>query len=99
MPSATDSRPEAGPTTVVFAGGGTGGTVGPGIAIAEQLTARRADLDIRFLVSDRPVDRRLLDPGGWNARSTPARSPSIRPAAAVKFVRGWMATRLSLIHI
>lgn len=84
---------DRGPGLVVFAGGGTGGTVGPGVAIAERLRDRRPDLDIRFLVSDRAVDRLLLDPDGWPCRPTPARSPSIRPAAAVRFVRGWWSTR------
>lgn len=81
------------PSTIVFAGGGTGGTVGPGIAIAERMRERRPDLVIRFLVSDRAVDRRLLDPGGWDARSTPARSPAMRPMAAIRFLRAWRATR------
>ena len=81
------------PSTIVFAGGGTGGTVGPGIAIAERMRERRPDLVIRFLVSDRAVDRRLLDPDGWDARSTPARSPAMRPMAAIRFLRAWRATR------
>ncbi|MEE2971573.1 MAG: UDP-N-acetylglucosamine--N-acetylmuramyl-(pentapeptide) pyrophosphoryl-undecaprenol N-acetylglucosamine transferase [Planctomycetota bacterium] len=79
--------------TVLFAGGGTGGTVGPGIAIAERLRALDSELAIRFLCSDRSVDRRLLDPGAWSATPTPARSPSIRPAAAWQFLRGWRGTR------
>lgn len=81
------------PGIVVFAGGGTGGTVGPGIAIAERLRERRPDLDIRFLVSDRPVDRRLLDPGGWSFEPTAARSPSVRPGPAIRFLSGWWRTR------
>lgn len=79
--------------TVLFAGGGTGGTVGPGIAIAERLRTLDPRLEIGFLCSSRPVDRRLLDPGAWSATPTPASSPSIRPAAAWRFLRGWRATR------
>jgi UDP-N-acetylglucosamine--N-acetylmuramyl-(pentapeptide) pyrophosphoryl-undecaprenol N-acetylglucosamine transferase len=82
-----------GPARVVFAGGGTGGTVGPGVAIAERLRDLDPSLEIRFLVSDRPVDRLLLDPGEWPFDPTPARSPSVRPAAAWRFVRGWRGTR------
>ena len=78
---------------VHFVGGGTGGTVGPGIAIAERLRERDPHLDIRFTCSDRPVDRRLLDPGDWTAIPTPARSPSRRPVEAWRFLRGWRATR------
>ena len=80
-------------STVLFAGGGTGGTVGPGVAIAERLLERRPELNIRFLCSDRPVDRRLLDPDGWVSTTTPARSPSIRPRAALAFLQGWLGTR------
>jgi len=81
------------PGRVVFAGGGTGGTVGPGVAIAERLRELDPSLEIRFVVSDRPVDRLLLEPGDWAFDPTPARSPSIRPAAAWRFVQGWRATR------
>ncbi len=81
------------PGRVVFAGGGTGGTVGPGVAIAERLRDLEPSLEIRFLVSDRPVDRLLLEPGDWPFDPTPARSPSVRPAAAWRFLRGWRATR------
>lgn len=78
---------------VLFAGGGTGGTVGPGIAIAERLVERQPNLAIRFLCSDRAVDGRLLDPGGWSSTPLPARSPSLRPGAAIAFARGWVGTR------
>lgn len=79
--------------TVLFAGGGTGGTVGPGIAIAERLRTLDSEIEIRFLCSSRSVDRRLLDPGEWTAVPTPASSPSIRPMAAWRFLRGWRSTR------
>ena len=79
--------------TVLFAGGGTGGTVGPGIAIAERLREHRPGIDLRFICSDRPVDGRLLDPDGWPSVATPARSPSVRPRAALAFLRGWWGTR------
>lgn len=78
---------------VVFAGGGTGGTVGPGIAVAERLAEIAPSIEIVFLCSDRAVDARLLGPGGWDHRPTPARSPGIRPEIAIRFLRGWFATR------
>lgn len=81
------------PDRIVFAGGGTGGTVGPGIAVAERLAEIAPSIEIVFLCSDRSVDRRLLDPGGWDHRATPARSPGVRPGAAIRFLRGWHGTR------
>ena len=81
------------PKRIVFAGGGTGGTVGPGIAIAERLAEIAPSVEIVFLCSDRPVDGRLLEPGGWGYRCTPARSPGVRPGAAIRFLRGWRGTR------
>ena len=81
------------PDRIVFAGGGTGGTVGPGIAIAERLVEIAPSVEIVFLCSDRPVDRRLLEPGGWAHQCMPARSPGVRPGAAIRFLRGWHGTR------
>ncbi|MCP4834972.1 MAG: UDP-N-acetylglucosamine--N-acetylmuramyl-(pentapeptide) pyrophosphoryl-undecaprenol N-acetylglucosamine transferase [Phycisphaera sp.] len=81
------------PERIVFAGGGTGGTVGPGIAIAERLAEMASSIEVVFLCSDRPVDRRLLEPGGWDHRPTPARSPGVRPGTAIRFLHGWHATR------
>jgi len=45
---------------VVLAGGGTGGHLYPGIAIAEKL--ERKKVDIIFMVSDRTVDSKILSP-------------------------------------
>ena len=81
------------PDRIVFAGGGTGGTVGPGIAVAERLAEIEPSIEVVFICSDRAVDRRLLEPGGWEHRTTPARSPGIRPRQGIGFVRGWYGTR------
>jgi UDP-N-acetylglucosamine--N-acetylmuramyl-(pentapeptide) pyrophosphoryl-undecaprenol N-acetylglucosamine transferase len=81
------------PARVIFVGGGTGGTVGPGIAIAERLLDLEPALKVLFICSDRSVDRRLLDPGGWSCVPTSARSPGVRPLPAFRFARGWIETR------
>ena len=83
----------ASPRRIIFAGGGTGGTVGPGIAIAERLLDMEPSLKILFFCSNRSVDRRLLDPGGWSCIPTTARSPAFHPRAAFGFARGWIETR------
>lgn len=55
----------AGPT-IIFAGGGSGGHIHPGIAIAEQVRALDPNADIRFICKDQPLDRAILDSGGWS---------------------------------
>ncbi len=45
--------------SVVFAGGGSGGHLMPGIAIAEELAERFPDCRLAFLTGDRTMDRKL----------------------------------------
>lgn len=46
----------------IFAGGGTGGHLYPGLAVADELRKLQADALIVFACSNRPIDRRILDP-------------------------------------
>lgn len=46
--------------TYVFTGGGTGGHLFPGLAVAEELRARRPDCRIVFVGSDRPIEAEVL---------------------------------------
>ena len=78
---------------IIFAGGGTGGTVGPGVAIAERLLDLDASVQIHFLCSDRVVDRTMLAPGPWTFTPMPAAVPSVRPGAGLRFATGWWRTR------
>ncbi|MBL8815069.1 MAG: glycosyltransferase [Planctomyces sp.] len=50
---------ETGPKCIFLCGGGSGGHLTPGIAVAEELGRLYPDCRIVFLTSDRPVDRRL----------------------------------------
>jgi len=45
---------------VLIAGGGTGGHTIPGIALKEEILRRDQDHQVRFLVSNRPVDKKIL---------------------------------------
>jgi UDP-N-acetylglucosamine--N-acetylmuramyl-(pentapeptide) pyrophosphoryl-undecaprenol N-acetylglucosamine transferase len=49
----------------VFAGGGTGGHLAPGIAVAEELRREQPDCRIRFVGSGRPVEQQMLEPTGF----------------------------------
>jgi UDP-N-acetylglucosamine--N-acetylmuramyl-(pentapeptide) pyrophosphoryl-undecaprenol N-acetylglucosamine transferase len=53
----------------VFAGGGTGGHLAPGIAVAEQLRLEQPDCRIRFVGSGRPVERQMLAPTSFEYTS------------------------------
>ena len=50
---------------LVVAGGGTGGHLFPGVAIAEELRAREADAAITFVGTARGIEARVLPELGW----------------------------------
>ena len=54
---------------VIIAGGGTGGHLFPGIAIATGLTARRDDMDILFVVGRKKMEKAIIHKAGFEARS------------------------------
>jgi UDP-N-acetylglucosamine--N-acetylmuramyl-(pentapeptide) pyrophosphoryl-undecaprenol N-acetylglucosamine transferase len=51
---------------IAFLGGGTGGHLAPGVAVAQELRARGHE--VVFLIAGRPVERALLDPRGLPTR-------------------------------
>ena len=79
----------------MFAGGGSGGHLSPGLAIAERLLELQPGLQPVFLCSDRAVDALMLRQAGAAFEPMPARPPSIRPLRAIRFVRSWFATARS----
>jgi len=50
---------------LMIAGGGTGGHLFPGVAIAEELRAREPDAAIRFVGTRRGIEARVLPELGW----------------------------------
>ena len=54
MPAMSENR-------YFFAGGGTGGHLYPGLAVAAALRARQPDVRVTFLTTTRPLDRSLLE--------------------------------------
>jgi UDP-N-acetylglucosamine--N-acetylmuramyl-(pentapeptide) pyrophosphoryl-undecaprenol N-acetylglucosamine transferase len=66
----------------LFAGGGTGGHLYPGIAVADELTRLHTGVRIVFACSDRQIDRRVLDPLDYAVVPQP-----VRPLP--RGLRGW----------
>jgi UDP-N-acetylglucosamine--N-acetylmuramyl-(pentapeptide) pyrophosphoryl-undecaprenol N-acetylglucosamine transferase len=53
-------------TRLVIAGGGTGGHLFPGVALAEELRARSPDAEITFVGTKRGIEARILPELGWS---------------------------------
>jgi UDP-N-acetylglucosamine--N-acetylmuramyl-(pentapeptide) pyrophosphoryl-undecaprenol N-acetylglucosamine transferase len=51
---------------LLIAGGGTGGHLFPGVALAEELRARDPNAQIRFVGTRRGIEARVLAPLGWD---------------------------------
>ena len=50
---------------LMIAGGGTGGHLFPGIAIAEELRAQHPDAAVRFVGTKRGIEARVVPAQGW----------------------------------
>ncbi|MAT15405.1 MAG: undecaprenyldiphospho-muramoylpentapeptide beta-N-acetylglucosaminyltransferase [Planctomyces sp.] len=50
---------------VLLAGGGTGGHLFPGIAVAEELEARDREIELVFAGSNRPIEKEIIDRSGY----------------------------------
>lgn len=84
------TRPTVGGSlTVVFAGGGTGGHIYPGLAIAEEVGERRADARFVHLCSQKPIDAEILRAEGRPFVALGARPFGVRPRALVTFLGAW----------
>ena len=93
-------RIETKPPLYVFAGGGTGGHLAPGIAVAEALRHEQPDCRIRFVGSGRQVEQHMLEPTGFEysvLETLPLNAAKRRP---IRFARNhWQAFRASCREI
>jgi UDP-N-acetylglucosamine--N-acetylmuramyl-(pentapeptide) pyrophosphoryl-undecaprenol N-acetylglucosamine transferase len=76
--------------TVVFAGGGSGGHVFPNIAILERLRESALAVAPLFLLSERPLDRRLAEHDELPFHTLPVRPLTSRPWHWPRFYLGWV---------
>jgi UDP-N-acetylglucosamine--N-acetylmuramyl-(pentapeptide) pyrophosphoryl-undecaprenol N-acetylglucosamine transferase len=54
------------PLRLLIAGGGTGGHLFPGVAIAEELRARQPGAPVQFVGTERGIEARVLPELGWD---------------------------------
>lgn len=77
------------PHNILLVGGGTGGHIYPNLAIAERLREFAPAIKIRFLVSARAVDRRIMEKAGWPFDVSPALPMSGRPWTWPRFLKAY----------
>ncbi|OQB85415.1 MAG: UDP-N-acetylglucosamine--N-acetylmuramyl-(pentapeptide) pyrophosphoryl-undecaprenol N-acetylglucosamine transferase [Planctomycetes bacterium ADurb.Bin126] len=81
------------PPLFLFAGGGTGGHIYPGLAVAGELRRLLGEVKIVFACSDRAIDRRILDPLDHAVVPQPVLPLPRRPLQVVPFLRAWFRSR------
>jgi len=74
------------PLTVVIAGGGTGGHLYPGLAVARALLARRPDARVSFAGTARGLEARVVPPEGFDLDMI--RSVGIKGKSLIARLRG-----------
>ncbi|MFN0011557.1 MAG: UDP-N-acetylglucosamine--N-acetylmuramyl-(pentapeptide) pyrophosphoryl-undecaprenol N-acetylglucosamine transferase [Phycisphaerales bacterium] len=78
------------PHTFIFAGGGTGGHLYPGLAIAHELRALTGPATrCLFLCSSRPIDASILSAAGADFHPISAQPFSLSPRALWRFANSW----------
>ena len=81
--------------TIFLAGGGTGGHLYPGIAVAESLRQALPGVRLVFLCTTKEIDRVILEPTGFEFVPQPVLPlPSLTSVGGLlKFWRGWRETK------
>lgn len=78
---------------VVLAGGGTGGHISPGLAIAERIVEMEPRAQPVFACSTRRIDAEMLNEAGATFHPIPAESPSLAPKRLIRYLRSLGPTR------
>jgi UDP-N-acetylglucosamine--N-acetylmuramyl-(pentapeptide) pyrophosphoryl-undecaprenol N-acetylglucosamine transferase len=73
----------------IFAGGGTGGHLYPGLAVAAELQRLRPDARLVFACSEREIDSRILDPLPYAKVPQPVLPMPRGFRGWIKFLRAW----------
>src|SRR5579862_4030837 len=94
-PLGGDSRPPFMPqeTTIILAGGGTGGHLYPGIAVAQVLASAIPGAKPLFLCTGRAIDELILAPTGFEFHPQPIGPPRRSVGGLLKFWKSWRDTK------
>ncbi|QDT65302.1 undecaprenyldiphospho-muramoylpentapeptide beta-N-acetylglucosaminyltransferase [Calycomorphotria hydatis] len=79
-------RSETIPRTFLFAGGGSGGHLMPGLAVAEELERRFGDVRIVFVGSGRPIEKTILDATPYEHIALPVEPSTMLRRNPVRFL-------------
>jgi UDP-N-acetylglucosamine--N-acetylmuramyl-(pentapeptide) pyrophosphoryl-undecaprenol N-acetylglucosamine transferase len=79
--------------TILFAGGGTGGHLYPGVAVAEALRTAMPAARPLFLGTERPIDKVILEPTGFEFIAQPIIPPERSIVGLLKFWKSWRETK------
>ncbi|MCH2148096.1 MAG: glycosyltransferase [Phycisphaerales bacterium] len=80
------------PGTFLFAGGGSGGHISPGLAVAERLMEHEPKAHCHFICSDRAIDRTMLNEAGVDFQPMPARGLGRSPRSVLRWYQGYKNT-------
>lgn len=82
------------PVTYLFAGGGTGGHLTPGLAVAAELKRTEGECRILFVGSDRPIEQQMIAGAGYPHVALPVESLQSLLRRPLRFLwRNWQAYR------
>ncbi len=85
--------------TILFAGGGTGGHLYPGVAVAAALASRLPQARPLFLCTERPIDRVILGPTGYDFVPQPIVPPRTSIGGLLRFWKSWRETKDQVRHL
>ena len=80
-------------STIFLAGGGTGGHLYPGIAVAEALRRVRPQSRAVFLCTEKEIDRVILQAAGFEFVPQPIVPPARSVGGLLKFWKSWRETK------
>lgn len=82
---------------VLFAGGGSGGHLFPGLAVATALSRLRPDWRLHFVGSDRAIEHDIMQGQAWPHTPLPVMSPSVGLRRPIAFLtsngKAWSVTK------